>query len=335
MRNIKIIIIFLVLVLAIFFLSAYPAGNQEIKKTFPVKKLVKISTITGDCTVARGKEGEIKVHLRLDKPDKFFKPIIEEEPDSLLLREKTPGGEIARWQLFVPGNTGIVFTSATGNFSVKGLNSDISASSAAGKISAAGCRGNLEIKNAGGDVTVEDHQGDADIKSISGDIRVKKLSGGARIKALSGDIDARELQGSFDLKAASGDVDIQEANGRFTVVCVSGDIEADAVTIKGESLFKVVSGDIYIRLSKSIGCDLNLYSASGKVALNYNGHPIKGYFEFRSRAELGKIISPFKFDKEEEIFEYGKKYLVKSFKREGAVPRIIIKTATGKAVLEK
>lgn len=331
----KIIIIFLVIILTLFFLTSYPAENQEIKKTFPVKKLVKISTITGDCTIAKGKDGEIKVNLQYNAAGKFSRPIIEEESDSLLLREKIPGAEIAQWQLAVPGNTEIVFTSATGSLSLKGLNSDISAASAAGEISASGCRGNLKIKNASGDVTVEDHQGEADIKSASGDIKVEKLSGVIRIKAISGDIDAQDLAGSFDLKASSGDVEIHEANGCFAVICVSGDIEADGMAFKGESSFKVVSGDIYIKLSKSLDYDLNLDSASGNVVLNYNGNPIKGYFEFRSRAELGKIISPFKFGKEEEIFEYGKKYLVKSFKKDGAAPRIIIKTATGKVVLEK
>jgi hypothetical protein len=100
-------------------------------------------------------------------------------------------------------------------------------------------------------------------------------------------------------------------------------------------MFKVASGDVEITLAKSVGHDLTLASASGNVVLDYNGNPVKGWFEFKARADRGQIVCPFKFDKEEVVEKLGKKYNVKSFKKDGDTPGVFIHTATGKAVLEK
>lgn len=334
MRNIKKTTLFLTLILSFFLTSSFPGYSQGIEKTFQAKKVVKISTITADCSIVKGQGGEIKVLMEHVGQEKFFKPIIEEDGDTLLLREKIPASDSSHWKLTVPDNTEIDFTSANGNFSVKGLKSDISATTASGEISAFGCQGNLVIKNASGEVRVEDHSGEADIKAVAGDILAKKITGTIRIKTLSGDIEAENLEGSIDLKVTSGDVEVEKAAGKLEASCVSGDIELSDTVITGESSFKVVSGDIYIKLAKTPVHDLILSSASGNAVLNYNGNPIKGHFEFRARADIGKIVSPINFDKEEETYEYGKKYFIKSFKK-GTSPKIIIKTATGKAVLEE
>jgi hypothetical protein len=335
MRHIKEKALFFALIPAIFLVSTATAENKEIKKTFPEKKVVKISTITTNCVVIKGKSGEITVHLSYTDAGKLFKPVIEEEADSLLIREKIPASDSAVWKVFVPDNTEIDFKSAAGSFWAKGLQGDISASTAAADISVSNCRGKLVLKNASGEVKVEYHKGDVNIKAVSGDIRVKKISGEIRIKSLSGDIEAQDLEGSVDLKFTSGDIDVIKAAAAIKASCVSGDLEASDIVLKGESSFKVVSGDIYLKLSKSLDYNLTLDSASGNVVLNFNGNPVKGLFEFRARAEMGKIVSPFKFDKEEETYKYGKKYLVKSFKRGGATPKIILKTASGTVILER
>lgn len=335
MKHIKGKSFFPVLILAVFLVSTAAAENKEIKKTFPAKKVVKISTITTNCVVSKGKSGEITVQLSYNDAGTFFKPIIEEETDSLLLREKIPASGSAVWKVVVPDNTEIDFKSATGSFLAKGLQGNISAATAAADISVSTCRGKLILKDASGEVKVEDHQGDVNINAVSGDIRLKKIAGETRIKSLSGDIEAQDLEGTVDLKFTSGDIGINKAAAAVVASCVSGDLDVSDIVLTGESSFKVVSGDIYLKLSKSLEHDLTLDSASGNVVLNFNGNPVKGHFEFRARAEMGKIISPFKFDKEEETYEYGKKYLIKSFKRGGAAPKIILKTATGRAILEK
>lgn len=333
MRPIHKTTLFLVLILSLLLIGAY-AGNKVIDKTFKAKGLVKISTITADCKVFKGASGEIKVYIVYDDAGNMFKPVIEEDDNMLLIREKIPASD-STWKILVPENTEIDFTSATGSFYVKGLKSDITAAIASGEILAHACRGKMKIKNASGEVDVTDHRGGLDINAAAGDLKLEKISGDIRLKALSGDIEARDIEGSIDLKFTSGDIEFSKVAAAVEASCVSGDIEFSDVTLTGKSAFKVVSGDIYIKLTKSLTHDLTLGSASGNAVLDYNDNPVKGYFEFRARADVGKIAAPFAFDKEEETYEYGKKYMIKSFKKGGASPKVVIKTASGKAVLEK
>ncbi|MCK4763136.1 MAG: DUF4097 family beta strand repeat protein [Candidatus Aminicenantes bacterium] len=355
MKNVMKRTLIAALVFAVLLPGLYAAEKKEITKTFKVKKYVKIYTITGSCEIVKGKEGEIKVHVvysdsevklpkdlpielpieSLETIGKLAKPVFEEKDDTLFLREKLPGSDAALWQVAVPDNVVIDFNSAAGSFSIEGLISDISATTCVGEISAGGCRGKLKLRNSYGDIKVKDHSGTIDLSSLSGDVKVKKLSGEIRLRSASGEIEAEDLDGSISLKVSSGDMELADAGGDFDASCIAGDLEASDLDIRGESSFKAVSGDIYVKLSKSPDYDLVLDSASGNAVLDYNGNPVKGHFEFRARAGVGKIVSPFEFEKEEETFAYGKKYLIKSFKRGSSVPKVVIKTATGKAVLEQ
>lgn len=338
MRQVKVTIVFLVFLLAIFLITIYPGEKKKIEKTFKAKDNVKVVTINGSCAIHKGKPGEIKVSVVYSAADEFLKPELTEEGDTLLLREKFPTssveGEI-NWQLWVPEKIRIEFSSASGGFSAVGLKNDISASTASGDISSSQCRGRLEAKCASGAIDILDHAGEIAAKAASGDVEVKNTSGNIALKAISGDIEAENLVGDLELKVVSGDIEIKKAKGSFKITCASGDVEAEEIRITGESSFKIVSGDILVTLAESAAHDLTLDSATGSAVLDFNGNAVKGLVECIARAEVGKIVSPFKFDKEEEIYKHGKKYIIKSFKKDGDTPRITVKTATGKAILEK
>jgi len=76
-------------------------------------------------------------------------------------------------------------------------------------------------------------------------------------------------------------------------------------------------------------------AASGDVTLDYNGNPIRGYFEFTARKHSGRISAPFKFDKVEEYEQSGQTYEQKSFTREKDSPKIYLSTSSGRAALKK
>ncbi|UCD37294.1 MAG: DUF4097 family beta strand repeat protein, partial [Fidelibacterota bacterium] len=137
------------------------------------------------------------------------------------------------------------------------------------------------------------------------------------------------------------DIDINNASGRFEVDNASGDIEAKSVTIEDDSNFDTASGDVLVSLAKSSEYDLELDAASGDVVLDYNGNPVTGYFEFTARMDRGRIVSPFKFDTEEE-YEPGwgdrgrlVTYMRKSFTEGSDEPVIRLATASGTAELKK
>lgn len=337
MINKKVIII---CILAVCFMvsSLFPAGEKPILRTFPAKNTLKIDTVSANAQVLVGKEGEIKVQVPADLKEEFGESAISVEGDVLAIREKVSGFSMAGDSTLVvwaPKSTIIIFNSASGDFSTKGIQNNITVKTASGDLEATDCKGILEIKSVSGDVTAGNCSGEIGIGSVSGDLNANKITGTITVKTVSGDIEAGDLDGTITLKVVSGDIEIKKAKGVIKAASASGDLKAVDVRLTGESDFKTASGDVSVKLAETAAFNLSLASASGDVLLNYNGHPVKGYVEFSALADKGEIDSPFKFDKEEEIYKHGKKYLVKSFKIEGETPKIEISTASGKATLKK
>ena len=132
-----------------------------------------------------------------------------------------------------------------------------------------------------------------------------------------------------------GDIELSNVTGAVKLGTASGEVKALNVILTGESKFGTASGEVYVRLSKTPKFDINLSSASGDVVLDYNGNAVVGSFEFLAKKKRGEIVSPFGFDKEEIIIKHGQKYMKKVFKRKSESPKIVIKTASGKAKLVK
>ena len=337
MINKKVIIICM---LAVCFMVSplFSAGDKPITRTFPAKNTLKIDTVSANAQVLAGKEGEIRVQVPADLKEEFGESAISQEGDVLAIREKVSRfsiGNDSTLEIWVPKGTIIIFNSASGNFSTKGIQDNITVKTASGDLEATDCKGILEIKSVSGDVAAANCSGEIGIGSVSGDLKAEKLTGTITVKTVSGDIEAGNLDGAITLKVVSGDIVLKKAKGAIKAASASGDLKVVDVHLTGESDFKTASGDVSVKLAETAAFNLSLASASGDVLLDYNGHPVKGYVEFSALAERGEIDSPFKFDKEEEIYKHGKKYLVKSFKIEGETPKIEISTASGKAALEK
>ena len=336
-KKLKAAILFLVLFSALFVVKADLYAGEEILKTFKNVTLVKLETFSGDCVVKKGTGSDVKVRYVYSGLGTGKEPKFLQEGSMLMVKEKLhfSGSGSSNWYLTVPEKTGIKFKSVSGDFSVEGLKSEISVETVSGDVEAEDCSGDIFLSSVSGDFEVQKLSGKVQVKSASSDLEVEKLFGEIQVKSASGDIEAEELVGTIVLKVASGDIDIDNSQGRFEVKTASGDISASNIIIKEKSRFKVASGDIYVKLGQSAAHDLTLDSASGDAVLNYNGNPIEGYFEFKALDESGKIVSPFGFDREEEDERWGKKYLIKSFKRKSSTPRILIYTASGKAALKE
>jgi len=312
-------------------------GEHEISKTFKGIKKVQLNTFSGDCLVKQGSGNETKIHFIHSYSKTDFEPQFIEEEDKLILKEKfhLSGSGDSTWNIVVPSDTVIRFQTLSGNFTVNGLKGVVSANTVSGDIAAHDCKGEFNLVSVSGNLVVDNLSGKINVTTVSSDSEIRELSGDIRIKAVSGDIKAEGLDGIIYLKCPTGDIDINKARGQFDVTTASGDISAEEIIIGKKSKFKVASGDIAIQLGKSVEQDLSLECASGDAVLNYNGNPIEGYFEFKAIADRGQIISPFPFEKEEEEEKWGKKYVIKSFKRELDIPEIHIYTANGKAELKE
>jgi len=119
------------------------------------------------------------------------------------------------------------------------------------------------------------------------------------------------------------------------------------LTVNWNSSFKSGLGSIKISLARAPESDLYVGPNFNKAQVSLHGHPLTGCFEFIAMADGGRIISPFKFDKEETFLDdiknyntssdFGKKdeYNRKSFIRGDSNTKITLKTVTGIAQLIK
>ncbi|UCH09863.1 MAG: DUF4097 family beta strand repeat protein [Fidelibacterota bacterium] len=303
------------------------AKGETITETFKNIKRLDIETVSGDCVVETGKGKQVTVKVDYDYPEDCFVPEFDEFSGALRVRERFRGhwscNGYSEWTITVPKDIDIEYSSASGSFSIRGTEGDLSIESASGRIEIEDCKGQFELDNASGRIEITDASGDFEVDNASGRIRLSNVSG------------------KFELDNASGNIDIKDASGRFHVDNASGDIEAVDITIEDDSEFDTASGDVLVVLAKSSAFDLELDAASGDVVLDYNGNPVTGYFEFTARKDRGRIVSPIKFDTEEE-YEPGWGdgrhpviYLRKTFTRGDKEPVILLSTSSGTAELKQ
>ncbi|UCC43947.1 MAG: DUF4097 family beta strand repeat protein [Candidatus Zixiibacteriota bacterium] len=290
--------------LGLFFLASntFAGRKKEIVKTFEPKEVVRLEAVSGDLEVIMGTAEEIEVRLIYDyEPSGSFRPEFRERGRTLRLSEDMRGSNrgSSLWSLTVPEGTEIKFNTASGDVTAEEYKGYINGSTASGDIVLINCEGEFDISTASGDVEVEDSNGD------------------------------------FDLSTASGDVIADGCEGSFRLSTASGDVEIDGITILQHSSFSSASGDVDVRLGAGPKDDVSVSTASGDVVLDYNGHPIEGYFEFVAKYRDGHIISPIDFDDEERFRRWGQRYVAKSFTRGSDSPQISIETASGRAELRE
>lgn len=313
---------FVGLVLAMLFLSSVSyaqTGSKEIHKTFPKKETVRIKTASGDCVVRKGKRNQIEVDVISSvRPESAFEAEFEERDAELEIVEKWhgSGSGSVRWTVSVPEGTNVRFSTASGELSVEGLQSDLTASTASGEVAIADMMGEISVATASGDVLLENCTGEIDCSTASGEI------------------EGENLKGRIECSTASGDIDLVRCAGEIECSCASGDIDVSEIAFEEKSEFSTASGDVRISLSDTPDVDLECSTASGKIILDYQGLPVKGTFVFTARKDRGRIQSPFPFDEEEEYWQGGRPYMRKTFTMGDGAPRIRLSTASGDAILK-
>jgi len=284
--------------------GAYAQRVQEWDETFEARERVRINTISGDVEIVKGGADKILVHIRSSyRPADSFEPKMRERRNAVYLEEEMYGSNRgnAVWTITVPEGTIIDF------------------------------------KTASGDMRIADMKGAFSASSASGDFYIEKCSGEFDFNTASGDIELVNCTGYFDASTASGDIDIDDCQGEFDVNTASGDVEGIEVTFTDESRFNTASGSVEIVLAQTVEHDLEISTASGRVILDYNGHPMKGHYEFISKHRNGRVSAPFDFDEEhvERFRRWGDRYVRQTYTKDSDTPYIELSTASGKVSLHE
>jgi hypothetical protein len=184
-------------------------------------------------------------------------------------------------------------------------------------------------------------------KGGSSDFKVVGFKGFFKADYGMGSFVFDNVEGNIDVLLAQMYARIHDSRGTFNLISAGGLIRATGLTISGNSSFITGMGSVKISLARTPDADLYVESNFNKARVRYNGHPVTGHFEFIARADEGKIISPFKFDRTDTFLDdvksyrnssdFGKKseYLRKSFIRGDNIPAITLKTVSGSIHLIK
>ncbi len=295
--------VLLTAVCVLFLFSGLWAEGEkiEVNKTFDATKIVSVKIISGDCIVKAGGKDKIDVHLVYTYPKDKFKPVLEIDGDTLVLKEDFEKGENcnikghSNWTITVPAKTDIFFKAASGNLDLAGL------------------KGELNLKTASGNLDINDVDGQVKAKAASGEVRMKNCNGQIAVKVASGNIAIKEVKGTLELK------------------CASGNIKATEIILTGASQFKTASGNIKVELAKTAEYDIAMGTASGNIKLDYNGNKIKGHFLFKG--QKGNISSSVPFDNKDSENKYSP-FVKKYFTKGGDTPKITLKTVSGQLELK-
>lgn len=142
------------------------------------------------------------------------------------------------------------------------------------------------------------------------------------------------FNGSLIAQTASGRVSVTDCDGTFDISTSSGHITVTDVMVAGQSNFSSSSGKVQVSLNKTLDSDLTVSSSSGDAILDYGANSVIGNVEMSARVGVGKIESPFKEYQEERFMSSSNQEYIKRVSSFGSsIPHVVIKTASGKAIL--
>jgi DUF4097 and DUF4098 domain-containing protein YvlB len=303
--------------IAFVFALTLVAQDKNVEKEFSNIKTIRLTTASGDITLKKSSNNDVRVSVKYSYDDDEFTPVFEEKDGRLIIKEEFSRGShsgSSSWTLEVPDNLNLSVNSGSGDFLMEGVNSEV------------------KCNLGSGDITIASVKAELDFNTGSGNIDLSQVEGEVSVNTGSGDIKARQGSGDFSFNAGSGNIKLDDLRGDFSVNTGSGDIRAN-VTLAGSSKFNSGSGNTTVKLNGDLNNDISVNSGSGDATLNFNGNPINGEVVMTANKRGGNIVAPFKFDKEETLEDGNSSTRIQKTARLGNKD-IRIKVGTGSGTAE-
>jgi hypothetical protein len=178
-------------------------------------------------------------------------------------------------------------------------------------------------------------------------LNVDSFDGSISVLTGTGTMTFKHSRGMFDITTGLGDIRFDQCEGTFKVTSAQADIGALRIVIEDESKFLTNGGDIKVVLAKTPRHNITITTGTGRGLLDYNGNTIVGSFKFSAEKGKGRIVSPYRFERQTTYKDdlkiirnqndEGKKvdYLLKEQVIGNSLPEILIRTIRGSAVLSK
>ena len=184
-------------VFAILILTAFSGDDDETAWKFEDVKVIKVKTLSGDCIIEKGEDGEVSVNVvKGYNPRKACRTSVWNDGETLEITEEITGtgsGRSTIWTLKVPDDIEVEFFSTSGGMSISDARGRFSGNTASGGYEINNCRGEFAFSTASGDYDIRNCRGMFKIASASGDIDAAGL----------------EIDANSSLASASGSVNIK------------------------------------------------------------------------------------------------------------------------------
>ncbi|GHM99657.1 hypothetical protein WSM22_11470 [Cytophagales bacterium WSM2-2] len=260
-------------------------------KTFTGIRKINLTTSSGSCRLVKGTTSEVSVTVRHSYASNDYQPAMEQDGSTLYLKEDFAGrgsySGSSSWELTVPDNIEIRFSSGSGDFEANDMVLKLTGSTGSGDYRWKNVSGESKINTGSGNITIDDFRGTLDLNTGSGDVAVTKASG------------------DLYLNTGSGEISLTQVKGKFSANVGSGNIKGSQLELTGKSTFNSGSGNINVRLATVPDFAIAVNSGSGDAVLDFNGNKIEGKITMVVNKRNGNIVAPFAFDKTEELDEDG------------------------------
>ena len=291
------------LALVIFLTSGLVTAKEKtIEKSFADVKHVRLKLVLGSCTLMKSPDKSVHIRVDYTYTESEFEAVLRQRNSKLELKEmfhdSNNNGGYSKWTVKIPDDIEVDFNSATGDLTLTNVS------------------GRIDGSTGTGDITVSDSNGKFDISTGTGYVEV------------SGS------KGEFDFSSGTGNVEIENSEGNFDISSGTGNVTARKLTFDFEGEFSSGTGDAEVIGPKGKDYDLSVSSGTDDAVLDMDGINLHGYFEMKANRRMGRIVSPVKFDREEES-DGDNKSIRKSVTIGSDTPKYYISTGTGKAVLKK
>ena len=290
---------------------------------------IKVKGISGDVIVRPADGNTGVVELREDvRPHNSFRPIVEQEGETLYIREKWRGNNSrgrVEWTLLLPKQAdppSIRINNASGNLDCRGVAVEIDFETASGDVVLSDMRlsDRSDFNTASGDYIIENMTvtEDVDFSTASGDFELENLviEEGCRFSTASGDVKCRNCtcMDDVEMSSASGDVVIRDTE------------------LRGWCEFSSASGDVALFFETLPQHDVSASSASGRVVLEVDDFGDDFTLVLIKREDRGRISCPFEYDYEETFEDYHL-YERRVVERGSGKPEIELRTASGRVIV--
>jgi len=243
---------------------------QSVDKQLPVDNDLKlnIKVLRGEVTVRSWDKNEISVKGTLDELSEGF--ILDKQGNQVTLEDKMPrnfngnnksGSDLT---IMVPENLTLEAEALSSSYTLSSLSGVIEVYSVSGNINASDIKNQIFLHTVSGNIKTSELTGQIKLDTISGSITDKNSDGEISYKLVSGKLTANTSAENVSIEQISGDgkVQLKKVN-ELKVKTVSGDITLAMNNLKSRASLDSVSGDIELKLPKSLAANFNINGGPG------------------------------------------------------------------------